>query len=467
MKFMKLKKAHGLFLISLTLLTLSACTEGATTTEAALERVIAVNTAYVGTGSIRSELSFAGQVRAAEHIAVMSRVPGMVDEVFVNTGDFVNAGDVLFTMDAVDLRNNINSLEAQLGTAEAAVNAARTGVTQAGGSAMQQQILQATGGLAQAETSLEQAALALSQAQNAYNNARQSYTDTTALFAGGVATRMQMDQAETGLTNARIGLEQATNSHNLASLALSQAETSHQLVAGDMPAENLRRAQDGLAQAIAQRDSLLVNLDAARERIDDAAVRSPISGTIGSRNIEPRTMLAQGMAPFTVVSTDTVTVSVEVTEVIINSIQAGQAVSVNITAASALPFTGEVITVSPAADLMTSTFTVEVSVDNRAGTIRPGMFAEVFFVRHFSDNAVIVPRSAVIVEDGDTVVYIAHGASALRRPVVTGIDNGIEIEIISGLAVGEPLIVVGQTFVTDGVPILIVESVAESGGGLQ
>lgn len=456
------------------ILGLSACTQAETA--AAPERIIPVHIAQVTTGSISTELSYAGVVRAADHIAVMSRVPGMIDEVFVDTGDFVESGDILFTMDAVDLQNNINSLEAQLVTAEAAVNAARTGVAQAGGSAVQQQILQATGGVAQAETALaqsetnvEQAALGLSQAQNAYETAHQSYNDTTALFSAGVATRMQMDQAQNGLTNAQIALDQARNNYNIANLALGQAQTahrqaveSHQLVAGAMPAENIRRAQDGLAQAIAQRDSLAVNLEAARERLTDAAVRTPISGVIGSRNAEPGTMLSQAMTPFTVVSADTVRVTVEVTEVIINSIAVGQQVAVHIGAAQEAPFTGEVAVVSPAADERTSTFTIEVSVANPIGVIRPGMFAEVFFIRGRSDNAVIVPRSAVLIEDGEPVVYLADGAFAVRRPVITGIDNGEEIEIISGLSQGEPLIVTGQTFVTDGVAILVVDHVVES-----
>jgi len=465
-----MKKIHSLVLVAL--LGLSACTADSAALEAAPERIIAVNTALVSTGNISSELSYAGQVRAAEHIAVMSRVPGMVDQVMVDTGDFVNAGDILFTMDAIDLQNNINSLAAQLNTAEAAVAAAQTGVTLAGGSQIQTQILQASGGVAQtqtgvaqAETNVEQAALGLSQAESAYNLARTSYNDTRALFAAGVATRMQMDQAEMGLQNAQIAFEQATNNHGMAEVGLAQAQSAHQqalqsyqIISGDVPAENRRRAQDALAQAIAQRDSLVVNLQAAQERMDDVAIRSPISGVVATRSVEPRQMLGQAAPPFTVVSADSVRVSVEVTEVIINSIQLGQNVSVIINAAGAEPFAGEVTVVSPAANEMTSTFTVEVTLDNRAGTIRPGMFAEVFFIRERSDNAVIVPRAAVLVEDGQHVVYLADGDRAIRRLVETGIDSGTEIEIVSGLAPGEPLIVTGQTFVTDGVRIQIVES---------
>ena len=493
---MKQKKLATLTIAAL--ITFTACVGTEAAIEEIPERIIPVNVQAVSTGTISSQLSYAGQVRAAEQVAIMSRLQGMVDQVFVDTGDFVNAGDILFTMDPVDIQNNIDSLTAQLATANAGVSAAQTGVAQARGGTIQQQILQAEGGVSQAasgitqaesgisqaetaviqaETNIEQAALSRSQAEIARNTAQQGYDDTRALFNSGVATRMQMDQAEMSLSNAQITLDQATNSYNLAHTALAQAESSlaqaqanlaqaqsshqqavqsHQLISGAISNETAQRAQDGLSQAIAQRDSLAVNLQAARERLDDAAIRSPISGVIGSRNVEPQTMLVQGAA-FTVVSTDTVNVSVEVTEIIINSIQVGQEVYAHITAAADTPFRGTVATVSPAANLQTSTFTVDVSVDNSAGIIRPGMFAEVFFTREQAENVVVIPRSAVLIEDGEPVVYLNNNGNAERRPVSLGIDTGEQIQITSGLSIGEPLIVTGQTFVTNGVQLLIVD----------
>ncbi|MCL1999257.1 MAG: efflux RND transporter periplasmic adaptor subunit [Turicibacter sp.] len=481
------------------ILPIAACTTAVSGDTDVPEREVPVNVATVATGSIRSELSFAGQVRAADNIIITSRVQGMVDEVFVNVGDFIHVNDPLFTMDAVDLQNNVNSLQAQLTAAETAVTAARTGVTQAGGAGIQQQILQASGGVAQAEggvaqaltaiaqsetavaqaqANIEQSTLALAQAQNAHDMAAQSHSDTESLFAAGVATRTQLDQAETGLTNAQIALEQANNNYHITHLALEQAQTSlaqaesshaqaetalaqaistYNIVSGAMPTETVQRAQDGLSQAIAQRDSIAVNLAAARERLDDVVVRSPISGVIGSRNVEPQTMLLQNPPPFTVVSAEAVLVNVEVTQIVINSIEPGQEVMVSIRAAAAEQFLGTVSSVSPAANEMTSTFTVEVAVDNSSGLVRPGMFAEVFFIRDYSPNTVIVPRGAVLAEDGESVVYLAVDNRAVRRVVTTGIDSGVEIEIVEGIAAGDLLIVTGQTLVTDGVSILIIE----------
>ena len=415
-------------------LLLSACVLNEVTPEASQERVIAVNTAQVQRGNIRTELSFTGQVRAFTQVAVISRLQGKVDEVMVGVGDYVNAGDVLFTMDEVDLRANINSLNAQLSTANAAIRSAQTGVTIAGGGTSETAI--------QTELMIEQRELGLRQAQIAYDNALKSYNDASALYEIGAISRAELEMSETGVNNAEIAVMQANS-------ALEQARSNF--------SESLIRAQDGLAQARAQRDSIQVNLNAARDRLNDASITAPISGVISTRNIEPQAMLMTNAAPLTIVSIDTVLVLVNVTETIVNRIAQGQRVDVMINAASESPFSGEVRMVSPAANDVTGAFSVEISIDNSAGLLRPGMFAEAFFARDESRNTIVVPRSAVLLEDGETVVYVAEGGFAEKRVVTVGIDSGAEIEITSGLSVGEDLIIKGQTFVRDGSIIYVVE----------
>jgi len=440
------------------------------------ERLIAVNTAPVQTSDIKTELSFTGQVRAQTQIAVMSRLQGTVDEVMVNVGDFVNEGDVLFTMDQADLQTNIRALTAQLATAEAGVNAARTGVALAGGSAIQGQILQAEAAMLQAQAGMEQAelgvqqrTLAVRQAEVAYNDASSNLENMRVLLEYGDISQVQFDQAQSAATNARIMLEQAQSAYEMALVSLEQATngveqatSSHTIISQNVGAESQRRAQDGLAQAQAQRDSLIVNLEAAQERLNDATITAPISGVISSRSVEPRAMMLPNAAPITIVSIDTVLVHVNVTETIVNRISNGQSIAVAISAASGTPFAGEVVTVSPVADQMTQSFSVEISIENSEGLLRPGMFAEAFFVRDEAADVIVIPRSAVLLEDGVSIVYLAIDGYAVRHEVTTGIDSGMQIEILNGIEAGDNLIVTGQTFVRDGSPIHIVESGGET-----
>ncbi|MDR1559261.1 MAG: efflux RND transporter periplasmic adaptor subunit [Clostridiales bacterium] len=482
-------------------------------TETVQEKIISVRVTPAAIKEIRKDLTYPGQAQPSDQIAVMGKLSGKVNEVFYNVGDYVNAGDVLFTMDDSDILSNIKSLEAQLETAEAAVQAAETGVELASGSAVQAQILQASGGVSQADTgvkqaernveqaklavdaaqnaleqagmSVEQREMAIKQAQVALDSAQKNFDNTAILYDGGTIPQVQYDQAETALKNAvfayeqaqaaleqtraavsqgQTSLEQAQNGYNTALIAQEQASKSYaqalesyDITANVAPGESLRRAADALAQAQAQRNSIAVNLESVRENLDDASVTSPISGIVSARNVEPNTMLLGNAAPFTIVRTDVIEARVNVTEAIVNNLEAGQKVTVQISAAGDAEFEGEIVTLAPAASEVTGAFEVRVAIDNAENRIKPGMYAEARFAKERAPNAVVVPRGAVLSEQDGQYVYLAENETARRVKVTTGIDNGVDIEITDGISEGDPVIAKGQSYLKDGSKIQIDE----------
>ena len=436
--------------------------------ELAEERPIAVEIKIAELGELTNYISFIGRTRASENIAVIGRLPGMVEEVFFDVGDFVNAGDILFTMDAIDIQNNIDALVSQLAVADAAVSAAQTGVAQASGAGLRQQILAAEGAVnaalsavRQTETGLTQTELGMAQAEIALSDAVSNHNDVSALFEAGIAPRAQMDQAETILNSANIGREQAENAQILAQIAheqsldaLNQANDALDLARNAAPGEILRRAEDAVRQAVAQRDSLQTSLSAARERLDDAIVRAPISGVITSRSVNAQTMLTSVAPPFTISGEDSILAVADVTETLINSITPGLIINVYISAISETPFEAEIALVSPGAN-HAGLFTIEATIKQSDSRIRPGMIANLVFPIDIAEG-VIIPRSAVVIESGRTVVYAFENGRAHRREVFVLLDNGENAAIGEGLREGEALIIKGQNFVTDGSAAILV-----------
>jgi hypothetical protein len=79
------------------------------------------------------------------------------------------------------------------------------------------------------------------------------------------------------------------------------------------------------------------------------------------------------------------------------------------------------------------------------------MFAEVYFTKERNDNAIVIPRSAVINSTDEDYVYIIEdGETAKKVVVTTGIDNGDEIEIVSGLSLNQRVVTKGQTYLKEG-----------------
>ena len=202
--------------------------------------------------------------------------------------------------------------------------------------------------------------------------------------------------------------------------------------------------------------SLQVQIDNLQKNIADCSVTSPISGVISARNIEIGSFASQSTPSYTIIDLSRVKVEVGVSEQMVNDIAVGDEVDVLLTAVSPEPLTGTVSTISPAAT-QAGTYTIKVELDNSRGLLKAGMLAEVKFVKEASDDAIILPRDAVMTKDGETYVYIVENNTAKKTIVATGIESGDQIEITEGLREGMDVVIKGQTYISDGEEVQIAD----------
>ncbi|MBQ9604410.1 MAG: efflux RND transporter periplasmic adaptor subunit, partial [Firmicutes bacterium] len=309
------------------------------------------------------------------------------------------------------------------------------------------------------QINLENSKIAMENAQNSFNDTERKYNDYKTMLAAGVITQKDFDAVELGYTQARNALTQTQNAYNSAETSLHQAQESLSLYNEKTIQDSTASAKNGVAAAEASRDSIANSLGIAKSNLNYIEVKSPIDGVITERNIEPTNMVSSGMAPFVVADTSKVTVDVEVSERIINTVNLGQKINVNINAVYDKPVSGVIKTINPVAAKLGS-FTVKIEIDNADGKLKPGMIANVSFVETSAQNVVVVPRSTVI-EDGDVrFVYVTDGRTATKKFVQTGVDDGENVEI-SGVELGEKVIISGQNYVTDGGPVTIAQDEAD------
>ncbi len=122
-------------------------------------------------------------------------------------------------------------------------------------------------------------------------------------------------------------------------------------------------------------------------------------------------------------------------------------------------FTGKVSLIYPTIDANTRTFPVEISIPNTDECIRPGMFSRVMLA-YGTENRVVVPDRAIVKQtgSGDRYVYVVEPDSTVTfKKVELGRRMDDRYEIISGVADGDIVIVTGQSRVTNGSAVEIVE----------
>jgi len=159
------------------------------------------------------------------------------------------------------------------------------------------------------------------------------------------------------------------------------------------------------------------------------------------------------MPVFTIIATDPVQVRVGVPEAEIGRIRIGQSAEIRIPALPTQRFAGHVKLVGVAADPMSRTYTVKITVPNPRGVLRPGMIAEARIQQDGRINALTVPATAIVRDaDGATQVYVyfPNEHRVYARRVSVGSVYGKEVEVTSGLTSSDLIVVGGQHRVREG-----------------
>ncbi len=373
---------------------------------------VPVTVAAAVSGDVVTRVLATGTVTSIRDAKLGSRISGRVAAVLVDEGVHVPAGAPL-------LRLDINDLLAQQAQAEAAVAAARAQLQKVVTGARPEERQQSVDAVSQA-----QAALRLSQA-----NVQRMRT----LHAQGAVSTQDLDTAETQYAQARAVYDSAVQNASLVRIGPRQ--------------EDILAARAQLAQAEA-------GLAAIQVQIHDSTIYAPFAGTVTQRHVEPGEIVSSVSAS----SSNPLLVLSQVDDVYVEFIVPAQhryelrPDEVAVMAVDGLPgqtFQGRVAEIRPAADAPSRTFGVRVLVPNPQGILRAGMFARGGITVGMRHNILQIPEQAVMTATSGPMVFIVRDGHALRRPVTLGVhDNGL-VEVTSGLAASDQMVVRGQDALTD------------------
>jgi len=258
-------------------------------------------------------------------------------------------------------------------------------------------------------------------------------------------------------TDYRLAVEQASAQSDRA--ARDRDRNQPLLAAGSISPADMDHLESGARQSAAA-------ADLAKKRLSDTRLAAPLSGIIARRAIEVGATVAPGQAVFTIMDLDPVRVRVGVPEGDVGHITEGSAATVRIPALDA-GFSGRVSLIGVAADPTTRSYMVEISVPNPARRLRAGMVAEATITTGQTTAATLLPAAAVLHDggvNGTTRVYVldSDGAHVHSRRVTTGAARGDSLEITSGIAPNDRVVVAGQQRLRDGARVRTISANAQS-----
>lgn len=249
-------------------------------------------------------------------------------------------------------------------------------------------------------------------------------------------------------------LDEALETYQAAQSGEAAAEAAVLSAEADL---NLARAKVDAASAMAAvatatTDETRRELDELDELLKYAKLTAPFSGVITQRNVDPGDLVRNTQATagsneplFVVAQIDPVRIRVAVPERDAPLASVGDAANIRLQALGGTVFEGTISRTAGALDESTRTMTVEIDVPNPDGTLLPGMFGQATIILEPAKSRITLPANAIrFNESGKSYVYVVNGSSQIDVvEVKTGLDNGEQIEITSGLNGSER--VVGPT----------------------
>ena len=203
-------------------------------------------------------------------------------------------------------------------------------------------------------------------------------------------------------------------------------------------------------------DSLRAAYNMARLELSYTEIKAPIDGVVADRYVKLGNTISADEPVFHISDMNPLLGYLHVPEREFRKLRPGQPVRISVDAIPEKTFSGVVARISPTVSPETGTFKVTVEVAASEGQLKPGMFGRFNIVFDMREQAILVHRSAIIVGDIDTVVYVIEDGVARRRPITTGYTSDGNIEILEGLKGNEEIVIVGQSGLKDGTRISIV-----------
>ena len=283
--------------------------------------------------------------------------------------------------------------------------------------------------------------------------------------AGAILARVEERDYQSRVARAEAAIAQARAGEDKALSDLNRAEALFKADALIRP--DLDAARAAYQSAAAQSAAAHADLEVAATALRDTTLRAPRSGVLLERKLDRGALASPGTVVFTIGAVDSLKAVFGVPDAVVHQLKPGMALTASADAVVDRTFTGRVTTIAPAADRDTRLFSVEVTIANRDGALRPGMIATIQLENQDVDQpgttAPAVPLTAIVKDgatEGSYAVFVVDGQESMLqaklRPVTPGPMTGDGIQIASGVSAGEQVIVSGAARLRDGERITVI-----------
>jgi HlyD family secretion protein len=376
-----------------------------------------VQVAAVTEDSVRRTVSADGVLFAKNQWNVMPNITAPVARFLVNRGDAVKKDQLLAVLENRGLVANVETNKGQVEQAQANLqNTEQAAIPES---------------VVKAQTDLE-------SDQEQYDAAKKILNSRQELVNEGALPRKLVDDATVQFAQAKAQLDAAKEHLRALQAAGKQAQIDQ------------AKAQVAAAQG---------QLRSAETQVTYSEVRSPEAGVVADRPLYPGDIAQAGTPLLVVMDVSSVVARVNVPTGDAMGVKVGQDATINF-ADTGQDIPAKVRVVSPATDPSSSTVQIWVEAPNPERKFKVGEAVHVTIVTETIKSAMLIPAAAVLPGEtgGTAVLVIDSDQIAHRRAVQLGVKQGDKVQVLTGVAPREDVVIVGGLGVDDRQKVKVVQA---------
>ena len=253
-----------------------------------------------------------------------------------------------------------------------------------------------------------------------------------------------------------------------AQAALEKAQADYQrnqqlYISGAVAKATLDGFKLTVAQSQSQLDVDQAQLAILQQQLQEMSITSPVDGVIATKSVEVGEQVSSQTVLFTVVQIDPVQVTVDVPDQLIAEVHPGTTAQITVPELGTQVFQGTVANTSPVLDAVSHGYPVQIQVKNPQSTMLPGMTATVVFTGLHNQPGIVIPVAAVLETPQGSEVFTVSGGTAHLHMIQLGAVSSDQAVVESGLSAGDQVVVNGESLLSDGSQVTVVQNAAQAG----
>jgi membrane fusion protein (multidrug efflux system) len=213
-------------------------------------------------------------------------------------------------------------------------------------------------------------------------------------------------------------------------------------------------SKESYDQIVTELQTIEADLNLIKARISETELRAPFDGIIGLRYLSEGSYTTTATKIARLVKISPLKVEFSIPERYADQIKNGYPVTFKI---DGVPkeFHAVVYAVDPKVDINTRTIVIRALYPNKNEELKSGRFAQITLLLSKIENAISIPSEALIAEMEGEIIYLYKSGKAHRTKVTTGLRTASEIQILSGVNMGDTLITTGILQLRHTLPVVL------------